>query len=119
MYMPLNDDLALNLCSALNVYMIALSTTKAVPLAFGFPSSLFAIGPWIVWVGHSFSMFKPVWLTAGCVSGMIPPVKSPPVASDPVPVARHRALATPPRHHGLKSATGAPPLVVCEKSPLR
>ena len=43
----------------------------------------------------------PTWLTAGWVSGMIPPVKRPPVATDPVPAAGHRALATPPRHHGL------------------
>src|SRR5262245_1058507 len=101
MYMPLNDDLSLNLCSALNVYMIALSTTKAVPLAFGLPSAFCAIGPWIVEVGHPLRMFRPVGLTAGCVSGIMPPVKRPPVASDPVPVAGQYALAAPPRHHGL------------------
>src|SRR5947208_17060547 len=64
-------------------------------------------------------MFRPTWLTAGWVSGMTPPLNSPPVAIDPVPVAGHRALATPPRHHGLYRTTGAPPTVVCEKSPLR
>ena len=64
-------------------------------------------------------MFRPVWLTAGWVSGMIAFVNNPPVAIDPVPVAGHFALATPPRQYGLKSTTGAPPMVECEKSPTR
>ena len=37
---------------------------------------------------------------------MIPPVKSPPVAIDPVPVAGHLALATPLRQNGLYNWTG-------------
>ena len=72
-----------------------------MPLALVLPSSFDAIGPLIVSVGHSLRMLRPVWLTAGCVSGMIAFVNSPPVAIDPVPVAGHLALATPPRHHGL------------------
>src|SRR5215212_1655806 len=101
MYMPLSDDLSVNLCSPLNVYIIALSTMKEVPLALVLPSSFCSIGPLIVSVGHNLRMFRPVWLTAGCVSGICAPVNSPPVAIDPVPVAGQRALATPPRHHGL------------------
>src|SRR6187399_3085242 len=101
MYKPLNDELVVNLCSPLNVHISALSTLKEVPLAFVLPSSFCCIGPLIVSVGHSFRMLSPVWLTAGCVSGIIPPVKRPPVAIEPVPVAGHLALAAPPRHHGL------------------
>src|SRR5262245_16835934 len=101
MYSPLSDALSVNLCSALNVHIIALSTMNAVPLALGLSFSLSAIGPLIVSVGHCLRMFRPVWLTAGCVSGMIALVNNPPVAIDPVPVAGQRALATPPRHHGL------------------
>src|SRR5438094_9937293 len=119
MYRPLSDDLSVNLCSILNVYICALSTRNPVALAFGFPSAFWAIGPLIVLSGHSFRMFRPTWLTAGCVSGMIALVNRPPVAIDPVPVAGQRALATPPRHHGLYSTTGAPPIVEREKSPFR
>src|SRR6476661_10758470 len=107
MYSPLSDDLSVNLCSALKVHISALSTTKAVPLALVLPSSFCAIGPLIVWVGHSLRIFKPVWLTAGCVSGMMAPVNRPPVAIDPVPAAGHLAFATPPRHQGLYRTTGA------------
>src|SRR5207237_6267420 len=119
MYRPLSDDLSVNLCSALNVNMSAMSTRKPVPIAFGWLFSFCAIGPLVVSVGQSLRMFNPTWLTAGCVSGMIALVNRPPVASDPVPVAGQRAFATPPRHHGLYRTTGAPPLVECEKSPLR
>src|SRR3954447_8958976 len=119
MYRPLSEDLSVNLCSPLNVHIIAWSTTNAVPLALVLPSSFCAIGPLIVSVGHSLRMFRPVWLTAGWASGMMPPVNRPPVAIDPVPVAGQRALATPPRHHGLYRTVGAPPDVVCEKSPSR
>ena len=42
-------------------------------------------------------------------------VNNPPVAIDPVPVAGHLAFATPPRHHGLNSTTGAPPDLVREE----
>src|SRR6185295_9663632 len=114
MYMPLSDDLSLNLCSPLKVHINALSTMNAVPLALVLPSSFCAIGPLIVSVGHSLRMLRLVWLTAGCVSGMMPPVNSPPVAIEPVPVAGHLALAAPLRHHGLKSVTGTPPDVVRE-----
>src|SRR6185295_8084059 len=92
---------------------------NAVPLALVLPSSFCAIGPLMVWVGHVFRMLSPVWMTAGCVNGMMPPVNRPPVATEPVPVAGHFALATPDRHQGLNSTAGAPPAVVCEKSPLR
>src|SRR5438874_5839007 len=119
MYKPLSDHLSVNLCSPLNVYICALSTMNAVPFALVLPSSFDAIGPLIVSLGHSFRMLTPTGLTAGCVSGMIALVKRPPVAIDPVPAAGHRALATPPRHHGLYRTTGLPPDVVCEKSPLR
>src|ERR1051326_4900110 len=99
--------------------MSAMSTMNAVPLAFVLPSSFCAIGPLIVLVGQIFRMFKPTWLTAGCVRGMVALVNSPPVAIDPVPVAGHRLFATPPRHHGLYSPTGLPLSVVCDKSPFR
>src|SRR5712671_3639220 len=119
MYSPLNDDLSVNLCSALIVNMSAMSTMRAVPIAFGSLFSLAAIGPWIVSVGHWRRMFRPTWLTAGCVSGMIPPVNRPPVAIDPDPVAGHRVFAAPPRHHGLYRTTGLPLIVDVEKSPFR
>src|SRR3954447_8616743 len=119
MYRPLNDDLSVNLCSPLNVHIIASSTTNAVPLALVLPSSFCAIGPLIVSVGQVLRMLSPVWLTAGCVNGMTAPVNKPPLAIDPVPVAGRRAFATPPRHHGLKSTVGAPFVSVREKSPLR
>src|SRR5213594_2721084 len=119
MYRPLNDDLSENLCSALIVNISALSTRNPVPMAFGSKFSLDAIGPLIVSVGHNARMFRPTWLTAGCVSGIVALVNNPPVAIDPVPVAGHLELATPPRHHGLKSTTGRPPMVEREKSPLR
>src|SRR5215211_5511215 len=119
MYMPLSDDLSVNLCSPLNVYIIALSMMNDVPLALVLPSSFCSIGPVIVSVGHSLRMLRPVWLTAGCVNGICAPVNRPPVAIEPVPVAGQRALATPLRHHGLYRVTGAPPAVVREKSPLR
>src|SRR4029453_14229016 len=94
--------------------------TNAVPLALVLPFSFCAIGPWIVSVGHSLRTLSPTWLTAGCVSGMTAPVKSPPVAIDPVPVAGHLAeAAVKPRHHGLKRTAGAPPDVVREKTPFR
>src|SRR5919204_5580091 len=99
MYNPLSDDLSLNLCSTLTVYICALSTRNPVALAFGFPSSFCAIGPLIVSVGHSFRILSPTWLTAGCVSGMVALVNKPPVAIEPVPVAGQRAFAAPPRHH--------------------
>src|SRR6266851_3275423 len=101
MYRPLSDHLSVNLCSALNVHISALSTMNAVPLAFVLPSSLAAMGPLIVSVGHSLRMLRPTGLTAGCVSGMTAFVNRPPVAIDPLPVAGHLALATPPRHQGL------------------
>src|SRR3954447_9640362 len=119
MYRPLSDDLSLNLCSALNVHIIASSTTNAVPFALVLPSSFCAMGPLIVSVGHVFMMLRPAWLTAGCVRGTIAFVNKPPVAIDPVPVAGHRAFETPPRQYGLNSTTGMLPEVVCEKSPLR
>src|SRR5438067_2113097 len=119
MYKPLSDHLSVNLCSPLNVYIPALSTMNAVPLALVLPSSFCCIGPLIVSVGQPLRMLSPVWLMAWCDSGMIAPVNSPFVAIDPVPVAGHRALAVPPRHQGLKSRIGTPPTVVCEKSPLR
>ena len=93
---------------------------RAVSLAFGLPSSLSPIArPLTVCVGHALSMLNPTALAAGCVRGIIALVNSPPVAIDPVPVAGQRALATPPRHQGLNSRTGAPPAVVREKSPAR
>src|SRR5712671_4647996 len=92
---------------------------NAVPVAFGLPFSFCAIGPVMVSVGHVLRMLSPVWLTAGWESGMIALVNSPPVATDPVPVAGQRALAMPARHHGLYGTTGAPPDVVREKSPRR
>src|SRR3954447_16860036 len=101
MYRPLSDDLSVNLCSALNVHISALSTMKDVPLALVLPFSFCAIGPLMVSVGHSLRMFRPVWLTAGWVRGMIALVNSPPLAIEPVPVAGHLALTEPPRHHGL------------------
>ena len=58
-------------------------------------------------------------LAAGWLCGMIPPVNSPPVSSDPVPVAGHFALTMPPRQYGLKICTGRPASVVVEKSPAR
>src|SRR4051812_8496475 len=77
------------------------------------------MGPLIVSVGHVFMMLRPVWLTAGCVSGTIAFVNNPPVAIDPVPLAGHRALATPPRQYELNSTPGIPRAVVREQSPLR
>src|SRR5438093_3584346 len=119
MYRTLSDDLSVNLCSPLKVYIWALSTRNPVPTAFVSKFSFDAIGPLIVSVGHSLRTLRPTWLTAGCVSGMIALVNSPPVAIEPVPVAGHLALAAPPRHHGLYSTTGRPPTVEREKSPLR
>src|SRR5437773_1867910 len=101
MYSPLSDHLSVNLCSILNVYNCALSTRNPVALAFGLPSSFCAIGPLIVWSGQGFRMLSPTWLTAGWFSGMVAFVKRPFVVIDPVPVAGHLALATPPRHQGL------------------
>src|SRR6476659_7944393 len=101
------------------VHIIAWSTMKAVPVALGLPFSFCPIGPVMVSVGHVLRMFNPVWLTAGCVSGMMALVNRPPVAIEPVPALGQRALAIPARHHGLYSTTGAPPERVCEKSPLR
>ncbi len=100
MYSTLSEDLSVNLCSPLNVYMSALSTRNPVPTAFVLKSSFDDIGPLIVSVGHCLRMLRPAWLTAGWFSGMIAFVNNPPVAIDPVPVAGHRA-PTPPRHHGL------------------
>src|SRR5438874_9735927 len=118
MYKPLSDQLFVNLCSPLKVYIPALSTMKAVPLALVLPSSLVGIGPWIVSVGHCARMFFPVGLMR--LDGIIALLNSPPVASDPLPVAGHLVVgAVRPRHHGLKRRIGTPPLVVCEKSPLR
>src|SRR5215467_11813829 len=119
MYSPLSDDLSLNLCSILIVNMSAMSTRNPVPIAFGSKFSFCDMGPLIVWSGQSLRMFSPTWLTAGWFSGMVALVNSPPVAIDPVPVAGHLEFATPPRHHGLYSTTGLPPIVECEKSPLR
>ena len=88
--------------------MSASSTSRAVSLTFGLPSSLSPIErPLTVCVGQAFRMLKPTVLAAGCVRGMIAPVNSPPVASDPVPVAGQRALAAPLRHHGLNRRTGS------------
>ena len=98
--------------------MSASSTIRAVSLAFGLPSSLSPIArPLTVCVGQALIMLKPTALAAGCLRGMIALVNSPPVASEPVPVAGQRALAAPLRHQGLNSRTGAPPAVVREKSP--
>ena len=83
-------------------------------------SSLGPIGlPRVSTVGYALRRLKPTWLAAGWVRGMIPPVNSPPVSIDPVPVAGHRALAAPLRHHGLKMRTGWPPIVEVEKLPVR
>ena len=92
---------------------------RAVSLTLGLPSSLSEMGrPPTVCVGHAFSRLNPARLTAGCVRGMTPPVNSPPLATDPVPVAGQREFAAP-RHQGLNNLTGAPPEVVREKSPVR
>src|SRR5438034_11253028 len=118
MYSPLRDHLSVNLCSPLNVYIPALSTMNAVPLALVVPSSFCCIGPLIVSVGHCARMFLPVGLIRS--GRIIALVNSPPLASDPLPVAGHLVVAAVrPRHHGLKRRTGTPPTVVCEKSPLR
>src|SRR5437899_9455334 len=101
MYRPLSENLSVNLCSILTVNIPALSTRNPVPFALWLPSSFWAIGPLIVWSGHSFRMLSPAWLTAGWLSGMIALVNRPFVASEPVPVAGHLAFVTPPRHHGL------------------
>src|SRR5712691_10557508 len=119
MYSPLNDHLSVNLCSALIVNMSAASTMGPVAMALGWLFSLEAIGPAMLSVGHAPSRPKPSGLAAGCVRGMMAPVNSPPVASEPVPVAGHLALATPPRQYGLKMRTGTPPIVEVEKSPTR
>src|SRR5262245_52868199 len=119
MYRPLIDQVSVNLCDAFTVNMSAASTIGPVALALGSLFSLVAIGPAMVCVGHAFSSPKPAALAAGCVRGMIAPVNSPPVASDPVPVAGHFALATPPRQYGLKMRTGWPLTVEVEKSPTR
>src|SRR5258708_11388705 len=108
MYRTLREDLSVNLCSPLKVYIWAASTRNPVPTAFVLKSSFDAIGPLIVSVGHSFRMFAPTGLTAGCVSGMMAFVNNPPVAIDPVPDAGHLALAAPLRHHGLYTTTCFP-----------
>src|SRR5215216_6423472 len=99
--------------------MSAASTIGPVAIALGRPFSFEVIGPAMVSVGHAPRTPKPAGFAAGCVRGMMPPVNRPPVASDPVPVARHLAFATPPRQYGLKICTGAPFTVVVEKSPPR
>ena len=91
----------MNLCSALIVNMSALSTIGPVAAALGWLFSLPAIGPPIVSVGQASSSPKPAGLAAGWVRGMMAPVNRPPVASEPVPVAGHLALAAPPRQYGL------------------
>src|SRR6185436_8490099 len=101
MYIPLTEQVFVNLCSALIVNMSAASTIGPVAMAFGSPFSFAAIGPAMVSVGHAPRMPKPAAFAAGWVRGMMPPVKRPPVASDPVPVAGHLALAAPPRQYGL------------------
>src|SRR5688572_2614376 len=108
MYRPLIVHVSLNLCSAFTVNMSAESTIGPVALALGSLFSLPAIAPAIVCVGQAPSNPKPAGLAAGCVRGMMAPVNSPPVASEPVPVAGHLVLATPPRQYGLKIRTGAP-----------
>src|SRR5258708_40278242 len=90
---------------------------NAVPLAFVLPSSLAAMGPLVVSVGHSLRMLRPTGLTAGCVSGMTAVVNRPPVAIDPLPVAGHLALATPPRHQGVQRTTGLAPDGALDKFP--
>src|SRR6266576_7103377 len=118
MYKPLSDQLSVNLCSPLNVYIPALSTMNAVAFALVLPSSFVPIGPLIVSVGHWFRMLRPVGLMR--FPGMVAFVNSPPVASDPLPVAWHLAVgAVNPRQNGLKRRTAAPLPVVCEKSPFR
>src|SRR5688572_9520827 len=119
MYKPLMLQVSVNLCSALKVNMSAESTIGPVALAFGSLFSLPAIAPAIVCVGQAPSSPKPAAFAAGCVRGMMAPVNSPPVASEPVPVAGHLALAEPPRQYGLKMRTGAPLSVDVEKSPVR
>src|SRR5262245_30693890 len=108
MYSPLIDHVSENRCSALTVNMSAASTIGPVASALGSLFSLEAIGPAMVWVGHAPSRPNPAGLAAGCVRGMIALVNSPLVASDPVPVAGHFAVATPPRQNGLKMRTGCP-----------
>src|SRR4030095_7504109 len=120
MYSPLNDDLSVNLCSILIVNMSAASTMGPVAMALGRLFSLEAIGPAMLSVGHLLSGPKPAECAAGWVRGMMAPVNNPPVASDPVPVAGHLALAAVrPRQYGLKMVTGTPPTVEVEKSPTR
>src|SRR5882672_8903178 len=99
--------------------MSATSTTAAVPTAFGSLFSFEAIGPRMVSVGHCLSRLNPTGLAAGCAAGMIALRNSPPVASEPVPVAGHLALLTGVRQYGLKRRTGRPPIVEVEKSPTR
>src|SRR5258706_14266195 len=102
MYIPLNDDLSVNLCSILIVNMSAASTIGPVAMALGWLFSLEAIAPAMVSVGHAPSRPKPAGLAAGWVRGMMAPVNNPPVGSDPVAVPGHLALApSSPLQYGL------------------
>ena len=119
MYMPESDQLSVNLCSTLIVYMSARSTVRAVSLAFGWPSSLPSKArPLTVLVGQSEVIAAAAGLSAGWPCGMMPPANSG-VASEPLPVAGHRALLTPSRQYGFQIWTALPPMVDCEKSPWR